>query len=361
MSFESRGHARAAAIAAPRELRVAVIGAGRWGKNLVRAFSSLREAKLVAVCDLDPGKLAGLPPALARFRNPSGVLSNPDVDALVVATPAETHAELTLQALKAGKDVLVEKPMALTLTDALSIRATAQKLGRRVMVGLVLRYHPAIVALERMVALGELGTIRRVMSWRSTMARGNSELGAWWSLAPHDVSIARALLGAPSDVVLNRSGATRLRAELSFTGDHKAEIEVDDGAAHKVRRLLVLGTRRAALFDDTEESHKLRLFEPNSRFVRRFAASECEGQLGALLSTPPLPSDEPLALEAMHFVDCILARTPFRTDLDEAVDVVAVLAAGARSLELGSSVVLGESVQRQAAWLGRSLRSSESA
>jgi predicted dehydrogenase len=303
---------------------VAVIGVGRWGSQLVRVFSGLERAAVVAACDLEASRLSGLDPSIDRARWES-VLERRDVDAVVIATPPHCHAELTLAALARGKHVFVEKPMAMTLPDALRIRAAALASGRRVMVGLVLHYHPAVTRLAELVEVGALGTIRHLNAARGGGRRPAAEHPAWWSLAPHDISLAQSLFRqTATSVIAERANAGELvTARIGFGDREHASLRLDAGSRTRSRRVVVVGTRATAVFDDLEPTEKLRLFESGVR----------------LLDVPALSAAEPLALEAEHFVGSLIEGTPFRTDIDHAVDVVAVLASGQHSMLAGGAPI----------------------
>jgi predicted dehydrogenase len=318
-----------------QRLGVSVIGAGRWGKNLVRVFGSLERADLVSVCDSDASVLASLDPSVHKVSSFSQVLSDAHVDAVVIATPTGTHVDLAIAAFEAGKHVFVEKPMALSTIDARRMLRAARLSQRRGMIGFVLHYHPAVEELRRWMAGGLLGRVQRMISVRHGVHARGTEPNSWWSLAPHDVSLARFLFGRePTSVALTEQvdgSVVGMRARLAFDGPCEAEIRVADGARDKVRRLIVVGTEATALFDDLRPEEKLCLYGTAE------AVEDMEGLRPQVIAK--LPSTEPLRAEAVHFVHALLAGAPFRTDVSDGARVVAVLEAGQTSLASGGRAV----------------------
>ncbi|HEX3596652.1 MAG TPA: Gfo/Idh/MocA family oxidoreductase [Polyangiaceae bacterium] len=336
-------------ISTERRLGVAVVGAGRWGKNLVRVFDSVERARLVSVCDVARARLASLPANVDKTSDVTRLLVDPRVEAVVIATPCDTHADVAVMSLEAGKHVFVEKPLALSVADARRVLRAAHVADRRVMVGFVLHYHPAIEKLRHWIGNGVLGQVRAVLSVRSGPRGAAHEPGPWWSLAPHDVSTVRFLLGRePHSVTVHPqcAGSARLNARLAFDG-LIAELSVGHESDGKVRRLVVVGTHGSALFDDTHTERKLRLFDMTGDAARRLVRPERE--LPALFPkvAPKLPAREPLRLEAAHFVEALLGGVPFRTDAAEGARVVEILEAGQESLAaLGLPVSVASGTQK---------------
>lgn len=284
--------------AAPR-LRVAVIGTGRWGKNLVRVFCSLAQAELVSVCDVDPVTLAALETRAERVTDYRHILDDRRIDAVVIATPPHTHADLAVASFEAGKHVFVEKPMALCSADAWRVVRAAEKAGKRGMVGYVMLHHPAITQVKQWIDDGVLGDIRRIVAVRRGPPGGPHEPGPWWSLAPHDVSLACFLLeGEPLSVAVTERREGTIEGRLRFADDCIVDISVGTDSLAKVRRLAVGGTRRVAFLDETAHREQ---------------------------------SAEPLLLEAAHFVDGVLDDKRLRSDIAEGARVVRLLEAGIAS------------------------------
>lgn len=343
---------------------IALVGHGAWGEKIASTLGRVRRARLDAVCDVSEAareRAACRAPGTRVAASLDEVLGEGAARAAIIATPPSTHVELALTALEAGLDVLVEKPMALSLEEARALERAAEEAGRVLMVGHILEYHPAVVELRRRVAAGELGRLRLVISERLGSSQRRHE-NAWWSLAPHDVSVLRAITGLmPERVTL-----------AGFTSDEPsrpdvvvAKLEVGSGClglghfslvdAEKTRRIVVIGSEGVAVFDDLQAERRLRLFEPAELGVgrlddvvglaerfepeRRSAADVLDGVApsrwlplgtGAVI---PLEPRAPLELEAEHFVAGVLDGAKVRSDAASGREVVAVLDAGQRSLD----------------------------
>ena len=321
----------------PGAAGVAVVGCGRWGANLVRTFASL--GALRAVVDTDPAAArraaasAGVP-----ARALDDVLGDRSVDAVVVAVPATGHAAVAGRALDAGKHVLVEKPLALTVDDAARLCASAEAAGRVLMVGHLLRYHPAFVALERLVGAGGLGAVRYLYSNRLNLGRARRHEDTLWSFAPHDLSMILALVGAEPERVWATGGAWLHDAvadvtttHLSFAGGQRAHVFVSWLHPFKEQKLVVVGDEAMAVFDDGEPwASKLRVFRHGIAW--RGDVGEAVPAAGRSVAVEPR---EPLEAECRHFLDCAATGAAPTTDGAEGLRVLRVLAAAARSLEDG--------------------------
>ncbi|HVW28582.1 MAG TPA: Gfo/Idh/MocA family oxidoreductase [Polyangiaceae bacterium] len=322
-----------------RLLGIAVVGAGRWGKNLVRVFGSLDTARLVSVCDRDVARLADLRTNTDRVLDHSSVLTDPRVHAVVIATPPTTHSDLAVAAIEAGKHVFIEKPMALSTEHATRIIRAANLHGRRGMVGFVLHYHPAIEELRRWIVRGTLGSVSQVLCMRHNTPRDSDEGSPWWSLGPHDINVARFLLGAePESIALVTcidDDVATLRGRLHFSSGCVAEISVASAASKKVRRLVVAGTRGVAVFDDQKPDRKLTLLDSRLVSLDELDKGELPHRHCSPRLAPELPLVEPLRVEAAHFVHAVSNGTPFQTDIAEGARVVAILEAGEASLSAG--------------------------
>jgi UDP-2-acetamido-3-amino-2,3-dideoxy-glucuronate N-acetyltransferase len=313
---------------------VACIGAGSWGRNHVRNLHAL--GVLAAVCDPDAKRradAAGIAPGVPVLAEPSAVLTDPTIDAVVIATPAETHGALVRAALLAGKDVLVEKPLALVVDEGAELAALARERGQILMVGHLLWYHPAVLRLKELIDAGELGRIRYVYSNRLNLGRIRREENILWSFAPHDVSVILGLLGEmPEDV--QASGGNYLHDRiadvtvslLSFPSGVKAHVFVSWLHPYKEQRLVVVGDRNMAVFDD-QAAEKLVLYAHTIDYRNHVpVASRAEGR------PVGFEAYEPLRAECEHFLSCIATRSAPRTDAEEGLRVLSVLDACQRSL-----------------------------
>lgn len=307
--------------------KVGVVGCGYWGKNLVRVFSEL--GSLGAICESDSSQLAAMQeayglPATNRFEE---LLAMPDIQAVVIAAPAVQHFALAKRALLAGKDVFVEKPLALRVEDGEELVQLARRLSRILMVGHLLLYHPAIVTLRRMIRDGELGRIEYISSSRLNLGRLRTEEDILWSFAPHDISAIVHVLGEnPASVAaqgasyLNHPISDVTLTVLSFDSGVKAHIFVSWLHPFKEQKLVVVGDRKMAVFDDTQAETKLILYPHQIDWINRVpVARKMEGQI------VPLSQDEPLKTECRHFLDCVRDRKTPKTDGENGLQVLKIL------------------------------------
>jgi predicted dehydrogenase len=329
-----------------RTVSFAVVGAGAWGRNHVRNIASLPGGELRYVCDRAEkirGSLAREYPSVKVTSELDDLLSDDTLDAVIVATDAPNHYEVAARVLRAGKDCFVEKPLALSVAESRSLDELAVKGRRILMVGHLLLHHPAVEKLREIVTAGELGRVLYLTSQRTNLGVVRQDENAWWSLAPHDISLANYLLGAEPEAV-SATGAVFLQKERGLEDVVFATLEYPDGRLahlhvswldpHKTRRLTVVGDRKMAVFDDTSADQKLVLFDKGVE-APPAALSYAEGvrvRTGDIV-IPALRMVEPLRRQAEELVKAILTRTPPRADGRSGVDVVRVLAAGSRSLE----------------------------
>jgi UDP-2-acetamido-3-amino-2,3-dideoxy-glucuronate N-acetyltransferase len=326
--------------------RVAVFGCGYWGQNLVRNFHQL--GALVLVCDPAdgaPARVETIAPGTPVETDAAAVLARPDVDAVVISTPAETHHRLSLAALAAGKDVFVEKPLALNYAQGIEIRRAAEKHGRIVMVGHLLEYHPAILRLRSLVGDGDLGRVNYIYSNRLNFGKIRTEENALWSFAPHDIAVILRLVGE-SPIEVTCSGGSYVTPNLAdvtvsclhFASGLRAHIFVSWLNPFKEQKLVVVGDRRMAVFNDATPEHKLVLYDQRVELTNRQPVLQKNG-----MQPIEIPADEPLRNECAHFLDCVRTRRTPLSDAASGIEVLRVLQACQSSLQLnGRPVVLGE-------------------
>ena len=316
--------------------QVAVIGSGYWGKNLVRNFHGLNA--LGAVCDNDPERLESFtqPYSEAKMvRAYSEVLRDQAIRAVAIATPAETHAAMVREALLAGKDVFVEKPLCLSVEEGQELVALANMKDRILMVGHLLWYHPAVLKLKDLIATGELGRIQYLYSNRVNLGKIRREENILWSFAPHDISVILGLLNEVPDAVRAQGGnylhqqiADVTISLLSFPSGVKAHIFVSWLHPFKEQKLIVVGDRKMAVFDDLEKKDKLLLYPHSIDWKNNIpVANKAEAQ------PVELEQSEPLRAECQHFLDCVTTRATPRTDGNEGLRVLAVLQRCQQALE----------------------------
>jgi UDP-2-acetamido-3-amino-2,3-dideoxy-glucuronate N-acetyltransferase len=323
-------------------VRIAVLGCGYWGHNLVRNLADL--GALAAVCDERPAALGEVRkryPSLPAVASADTLLADASIDGVVIATPARTHAALARRALEAGKDVFVEKPLALTVDEGQALVDLARDRGRVLMVGHLLAYHPAIVRLRQLVRDGALGKIHYVYSNRLNLGRIRTEESALWSFAPHDVhAMLRLLAEEPIEVACSGGSYLQERVAdvtmtvLSFASGVRGHIFVSWLHPFKEQKLVVVGDRKMAVFDDTRPTSKLRLFPHRVDWVDRLPVTvKAEAEIVAV------PDVEPLREECAHFLRCVASRETPRTDGASGVAVLKVLEACQASLDSGGSVI----------------------
>lgn len=326
--------------------KLALIGAGAWGRNLLRNMAHMRNAELVMCCDSDQKRcLATLNGfrGIAACADPNDVLDSPDVDAVVVATPAATHFDLASRAIKAGKDVFVEKPMTLSLADAESLVELADREKRVLMVGHLLEYHPAVNKMRELLESGEIGDPYYMYSERVNLGKIRSDENALWSFAPHDISVILYLFGEEPIEVAAR-GAAYIQPGIEdvaflwmiFPGNKLAQVHVSWLDPHKIRRTTLVGSKKMVVFDDMQAAEKIRIYNKGVEHNGQVAnyADALTLRFGDV-AVPALKMVEPLRIECEHFVDCVRTRSVPRTDGRDGLRVVRVLEAAQRSLRSG--------------------------
>lgn len=329
---------------------VAVVGAGAWGANHVRTMH--RVDRLVAVCDRSPDVLASVEstyPGVRCVSEVSDLLAMDEVRAVVVATSAPAHYDVARACLEAGRHVLVEKPLTLSTEDSEILCGLAREKRLTLMVGHLLLFHPAVTYLKKLIDDGELGEIRYIYSQRVNLGKVRTDENAWWSLAPHDVSVVNYFLGDEPESVSAR-GEAYLRdgvqdvvfANLRYPGGRMANIHVSWLDPHKIRRFTIVGSQKMAVFDDME-SEKVRIYDKGVTDGGYVSYGESLTLRFGDIHIPRIPMSEPLKLECEHFLGCIRDGSEPMTPGSQGLGVVKTLNGGQQSLEaLGQPVRLGE-------------------
>lgn len=327
-------------------VRVGVAGLGYWGPNLARNLAALPGVELAWLCDAaEPARerLAGAFPGARLTGAIEDLLGDPELDAVVLATPVPTHAELAVAAAQAGKHCFVEKPLATSAADAERAVAAAERAGRILMVGHLLEYHPAVARLKELLDGDELGDLFYLYGNRLNLGKLRADENALWSLGAHDVSVALHLIGE-EPVECTAQGASFVRAGvqdvvfcyLRFPSGVVAHLHLSWLDPHKERRITVVGARRMATFDDMQIEGKLTVYDKGFDEDTR-SWGEYIARSGDTFS-PRIPNVEPLRLECEHFIECVRTGAPPRSDGQSGLRVVRVLEALQRSLDAAGVV-----------------------
>jgi len=316
---------------------IAVIGSGYWGKNLVRNFQQLGALKLI--CDKNETLISQIReqyPSVKTCIALNDVLSQADISALVIATPAETHYTLIREALLAGKHVFIEKPLALTVEDAKELVELADQNQLTLMVGHLLQYHPAFTRLKELASNGELGRINYIYSHRLNLGKIRREENILWSFAPHDISMILSLAGEEPETILSIGGnylhkkiADVTTTHLEFQSGLRAHIFVSWLHPFKEQKLVVVGDQRMAVFDDTKPwADKLLLYPHEIKWKNNIPVpAKADPERIDIIQA------EPLRLKCEHFLDCISKGKQPVTDGREGLRVLKVLNTSQKSLD----------------------------
>jgi predicted dehydrogenase len=309
--------------------RIAVLGCGYWGSNHIRTLKAL--GALHAVSDANRARAEGFASEQDCLAiEPDQLFGRDDIDAIVMALPPQYHADLSVRAVESGKDVLVEKPIALTVPDAERSVQAAKDNGRVFMVGHVLRFHPAFETLKGLIDNGELGEVRYIHSHRLGLGKFHTENDALWDLAPHDLSMILAITGT-EPIEVRGEGAALLdnlsdfaHLHMRFPNGLRSHLFTSRLNPYRERRLTVVGTRAMAVFDDVEPwERKLAVY--------RHAVWQDSGQWAFTTNEPSyvaVAQGMPLTRELEHFIHCIETRAEPRTSGEEAIRVLRILTAG---------------------------------
>jgi predicted dehydrogenase len=337
---------------------LAQIGCGYWGPNLLRNFSAQKNCWVKFVVDSSADRRAYVEENFSRSRsteNIDTVLSDPEIHAVVIATPADSHYQLTKQFLEAGKHVLVEKPLARSTVEADELSELAAKTGKVLMAGHTFLFNPAVRYVKKLLDEGELGRTYYIYSQRLNLGQVRSDVNAWWNLAPHDVSILLYFMNGELPVSAVGWGVDYIQsgiedvvfATLTWANSITAHIQVSWLDPGKTRRMTLVGSRKMIVYDDCSDD-KIAIFDKGIDRVPRvgqdmafdhFSNYQLLHRTGDVL-LPKIDFQEPLKSEASHFLDCIRNGTTPLTGPKHARDVVAVLEAVEKSLRSRQPVSL---------------------
>jgi predicted dehydrogenase len=328
-------------------IKVGIIGVGNWGKNHLRIFLSLPNVDLNYICDLNENTLLKIKahhPKVFVTQDADELIEN--VDAVVIASSANTHYKLTKNSLLKGRHVLVEKPLALNFREGEELVKISKKKKVILMVGHLLIYHPAIVKLKEYIEKGELGDIYYLYSQRLNLGRIRVDENVMWSLAPHDISVANYILNA-EPLKVSAKGRSYIQKDIEDVAF--IDVEYDNGIIahfhvswldpHKIRSLTVVGSRKMAVFDDMQAEEKLKIYDKGVEIrsllePKVLPPSAVTIRYGDIFA-PKVDMKEPLYLEAEHFINCILNGERPKTDGESALKVLRVLEAANISSKQG--------------------------
>ncbi len=312
------------------QFRLGIIGCGRWGMNHVRTAYNLFGDKLVSASDMNPAAaetVRKISPSINFTTDRHEIFGKDEVNAVIIATPAETHYSVARELLLAGKNVLVEKPITLEINDARELVRIASEKNLKLMVGHVLLYHPAVLKLKELVAGGKIGHLQYIYSNRLNFGTVRSEENILWSFAPHDISIIQFLTGSKPDHVYAR-GAAFLQNNiedstityLSFPGNIHAHIFVSWLHPFKEQRLVVIGDKGMIVFEDSAPVDKLK-FYPKGFTAQNGTIQKFDGDFEVIRHA----EGQPLAEEQLHFARCVTDDLQPLTDGKHALEVLEVL------------------------------------
>ena len=318
--------------------KIAVIGTGYWGKNLVRNFKEL--GVLHSICDSNSENLGSIREKYKVkqiFDNIEDCLNCSDIDAVAVATPAATHYEISKLALQKGKDVFVEKPLALRTEEAEDLIHVVKQQKAILMVDHLLQYHPAVTKLKEMIDQGALGKLQYIYSNRLNIGKLRYEENILWSFAPHDISVILLLIEKQPDLVrvfaeayLQDHVCDTTITELSFPNRLKAHIFVSWLHPFKEQKLVVIGNSGMAVFNDVEKEEKLTFYPHKIEWIKQIpVASKAEKEV------IEIEKKEPLKEACLHFLNCIESRKNPKTDAQEALSVLKILQKAQEQIDQG--------------------------
>jgi predicted dehydrogenase len=341
-------------VASSRAIQVALIGYGYWGPNLARCIAANNRARLAAICELSAERAEAARsdyPRVPVVGDIEAVLRHPEISAVVVATMANTHGKLALRALVHGKHVLVEKPFASSLAEALALTRASIRYGSVLMVDHTYLFSPAFETIRRLIADRRLGPLRYYHAMRTNCFGPQHETSVLWDLAVHDLSILDALMESPPSLVqavglstARKQPASHAQLTLAYSEGSIASALVSWIAPAKQRTVTFGFDRHTIAWDDVSPGSAVRLFYRGLEAVSDFSDRR---QLDTFAENIPLPPTEPLVSAIEHFLDCVAHGAPPRSDAAAGVRIVRVLEAADRSLARNGSPVATEIAEIQ--------------
>jgi predicted dehydrogenase len=352
---------------AARSITVGQIGCGYWGPNLLRNLAARRDVRVKRVAELSADRrryVSETYPDVAVTESWQDIIDDPEIEAVIVATPAAQLFPVTRAAMDAGKHVLAEKPMARSVEEAVALSAQAQRLGRTLMVGHTFLYNDAVNHLKGLVDEGYFGKIRHAHLQRLNLGRARTDVNAWWNLAPHDVAILLHLKNGERPARISASGACYVQegiedvffAQMTWADGFTANIHVSWLDPNKVRRMTLIGERHMAIYDDTARD-KVTLFDmgidkkpltQTPMVYDNYTGYQLLHRSGDVVM-PQISYREPLSTEIGHFLDCIRSGSAPVSDGQHALSVVSILEAGMDSVRRNGAAVDVPALQKRSA------------
>jgi predicted dehydrogenase len=336
-------------------VEIGQVGIGAWGKNILRNLSMIGRCHIQLACDNDDAVLASMAELYrginftARYED---ILADRAIKAVVIATPPALHYEMAVKAIEAGKDVFVEKPLALSVIEARGLVQLAKDNDSILMVGHIMEYHPVSLLLKQYIEDGDLGEIYYMYSSRINLGRVRKVENSLWSFAPHDISLMLMLMGKLPRTV-TAAGADYLQQgvedvsflTMRFDDKTMAHVHVSWLDPHKERKLTIVGSKKMVVFDDTRASEKVWLYDKGVDTGLNYDtyAEYLSLRTGDIV-LPQVPAGEPLHLEINHFLDCIINRTGPRSDGMDGLRILSVLQAAQTSMKQGGVPVEVEEI-----------------
>lgn len=324
-------------------VNIAQIGVGYWGPNLLRNLMMNKRCHVHAVAELSPARrdyVQGLYPAVQVTEDFDSICADPAIDAVVIATPVATHFQIAMKALEGGKHILVEKPLARSVAEVEELEKLAARKNLQVMVGHTFLYNAAVRYAKEFIDSGKLGQIRYIYSQRLNLGRIRSDVDALWNFAPHDISIIQYWLGDPNPLSVVRRGIGYIQPEVDdvvflniiYPNKIMANIHVSWLDPHRIRSMVIVGSERMVIYDDTEEN-KIAIYDKGiDRRATLGESMDFDNQHFPLFDhrsgdvfLPKINFQEPLKVELDHFIDCISNGTECLTGITHAKRVVDIL------------------------------------
>ena len=332
-------------------LTVAVIGCGYWGPNFIRNFTQFPSVRMKTAVDLNKERLrhiSQLYPSVHTTTNLDEVVDDSEIDAVLVATPVSSHHPITKRCLLAGKHVLVEKPMAASVAEAEELKTLAEDRGLTLMAGHTFLYTAAVNKMKELISSGELGHIYYISTTRVNLGLFQEDINVIWDLAPHDVSILNYVLDSEPETV-GAQGQSYIQSgiedvaflHLTYPGDIIAHTHVSWLNPDKIRRTVVVGSKKMLVYDDVSMQEKIRVFDKGvtvQPHYDTFGEFQLSYRFGDIY-TPRLDDNEPLKNECQHFVQCITKREKPRSNGEAGLAVVRVMERACESIKLNGKQI----------------------